>query len=290
MPCSQIRVFNGFTLHYLPRRHLPVPVSTSSSPTIFRPTVYSTSVPLGEIDFSFHKSNSTYLTDLDVARGYHVYTVFRQSFFAWTTKYGAKKRVFPVLGGATCVWKKEIKPLEKVDVWTRVLGWDEKWFYMVSHFVRPSATNTGTAKGGKNQAEGITTGGSKEGANTSQWNGKNKVKDGQDSDKERIFNKEEGPQDEVKKEEEPINPNIYATCICKYVLKQGRKTVKPEEFFKLGGLMGNESLEGFKENWQEINKVIEEKRLEGMKLAAHVAALDEGHKLFMAEQDVLDVY
>jgi hypothetical protein len=40
------------------------------------------------------------------------------------------------LGGVSCTFKKELRPYESYDVWTRILSWDQKWVYIVSHFVR----------------------------------------------------------------------------------------------------------------------------------------------------------
>ncbi|KAM7183641.1 hypothetical protein V8F20_012544 [Naviculisporaceae sp. PSN 640] len=258
-----LRVFNGYYLHYLPNAHRPpLPPATASTKsttgmtqnshnniinkklTIFLPTLYKTSVPPGEIDFSFHKSNSTYLTDLDIARGYHLYTVLRRGFYLWPRRTGSTsspqraqgQNVVTMLGGTTCTFKREIKPLAKVEIWTRILSWDEKWIYLVSWFAKPGAGGTTGTRAG-----------TKEGT---------KQKSGE------------------------INPDVYATCVSKVVLKEGRKTVKPEEFFRLCGLMGNPEEDKGDWDWGEINKAIEERRVEGMKLAGHVASLDEGHGLF----------
>lgn len=40
-----------------------------------------------------------------------------------------------MLGGVQCSFKREIKPYQGYEMWTRVLSWDEKWVYIVSHFV-----------------------------------------------------------------------------------------------------------------------------------------------------------
>ncbi|PNP61425.1 hypothetical protein FNYG_13820 [Fusarium nygamai] len=41
-----------------------------------------------------------------------------------------------ILGGTTCTWRKEIKPYARYELRTRVLSWDEKWLYVVTHFVK----------------------------------------------------------------------------------------------------------------------------------------------------------
>lgn len=143
-----------------------------------------------------------------------------------------------MLGGTTCVFKREIKPFKKVRIWTRVLSWDGKWVYLVSHFVEGGwETGMGDKGGLEKQREG-------------------------------------------KAVAEDVSPLVYATCISKIVLKEGRRTVRPEEFFRLSGLIGDGSVDGGSE-WREVNRVVEERRLEGMELAGHVAALDEGHRWFV---------
>jgi len=52
-----------------------------------------------------------------------------------------------MLGGVQCSFKKEIKPYAGYEMWSRVLSWDRKWMYIVTHFVekgtvKPGATNT----------------------------------------------------------------------------------------------------------------------------------------------------
>ena len=44
-----------------------------------------------------------------------------------------------VVAGVNCTFKRELKPYEAYEIWTRVLSWDEKWVYFVSHFVRAGA-------------------------------------------------------------------------------------------------------------------------------------------------------
>lgn len=154
-----------------------------------------------------------------------------------------------MLGGTTCTFKREIKPLAEVEIWTRILTWDEKWVYLVSWFVKPGGGKT--EKGTKDRDGGI-------------------------------------------------SADVYATCVSKIVLKEGRKTVRPEEFFRLCGLMGPVGRTGAEKEenggweWEEIDEATERRRLEGMKLAGHVASLDEGHKLFgghdVEGEGVLGVY
>lgn len=40
------------------------------------------------------------------------------------------------LGAVSCTFRKEVKPFQSYEIWTRVISWDEKWIYTVTHFVR----------------------------------------------------------------------------------------------------------------------------------------------------------
>ncbi len=44
-----------------------------------------------------------------------------------------------VVAGVSCTFRRELKPYEAYEIWTRVLSWDEKWVYFISHFVRSGA-------------------------------------------------------------------------------------------------------------------------------------------------------
>ena len=53
-------------------------------------------------------------------------------------EYGEIEGKAPVnimLRGVTCSFKREIKPYQRFEVQTRVLCWDRKWLYLVSHFI-----------------------------------------------------------------------------------------------------------------------------------------------------------
>lgn len=97
-----------------------------------------------------------------------------------------------------------------------------------------------------------------------------------------------------------VSPDVYATCVSKYVLKQGRKTVLPEEFLRVCGFLGGPALgetvagsssgvDSRRGQGQDRARAdapkggdieVERRRVRGLELASHLAALDEGHKLF----------
>ncbi|KAK4200398.1 hypothetical protein QBC40DRAFT_71563 [Triangularia verruculosa] len=215
----------------------PTPLSTDGHWTVFQPTIYTISTPIGDLDYLLHKSNSTYLADLDLARGTHFFCLFRAGL------KGSPKRVLPALGGVTCNWKKEIPPFAKVEIWTRVLSWDGKWIYFISHFV--------------------------------------------DADKakpSRLTDQDVGTTSTGTPQQRPV---IYATSLSKYVIKQGRKTVPPDEFLVTCGLLpatqsgSDDVLKGTMGSGAQVAwKQIEEQRQKGLELANHMAALDAGFDWF----------
>ncbi|KAL9102386.1 MAG: hypothetical protein Q9187_009127, partial [Circinaria calcarea] len=99
---------------------------------------------------------------------------------------------------------REIKPYQAFEIWTRVLCWDHKWLYLVSHFVEK----------GKVKPKGYTLQPWKKG---NDHNPKNGESDG-DMDKS-------------------LHPAIFASSIAKYVFKEGRLTVPPETVLEHSNLL-----------------------------------------------------
>ncbi|KAJ4213382.1 hypothetical protein NW760_015142 [Fusarium oxysporum] len=105
--------------------------SRLTSRHLFLPSIVNARPTLSECDFNLHKSNSTYFTDLDVARSHLSGILFAPIFFG-STPLG---RCNLVVGAVSCVFRKEIKPYQPYELSTKVVSWDEKWIYMVTHFV-----------------------------------------------------------------------------------------------------------------------------------------------------------
>lgn len=106
-------------------------------------TTTTRAAPL-ECDYNGHKSNSTYFTDLDVNRTQLLCRLFKLVLSA--SHYDRSKRnkhLNIALGSTCCVFRKEIQPLQEVEIWSRVLSWDEKWVYVVSYFVRGKSGKRG---------------------------------------------------------------------------------------------------------------------------------------------------
>lgn len=240
---------------------------------LFQPVISSTHTSLMEMDYNMHKSNSTYFSDMDISRTQLFTAIMRKGIKKNSRLGGNKKSALNgaigategtrgshiiALGGICCNFKKEIKPFKKFEMWTRLLCWDRKWFYLVTHLVKP-----GTSK-------------------PTSWTlqpwkkGKTSTKDVSD---------------------EELLKGVYATAIAKYVIKRGRITVPPEqalidadmvpakpEGWVWQGTVENghangvlpKSVEGTEWNWD----IIEAERQRGLKVAESYAAMDSMHNFF----------
>jgi hypothetical protein len=170
--------------------------------------------PIAECDYNLHKSNSTYFSDLDVTRSHLICALFQpglyklnnnQTFKLVLDKDGkpVNKRWNIMLGSVMCSFKREIGIYQSYEMWSRILCWDRKWIYIVSHFVK---------KGTVKPSEYILTDGS--------WFGGKGYKNV----------KGEGAADIDEK-------SIFASSISKYVGKKGRLTVHPEILMEASGML-----------------------------------------------------
>ncbi|CAG8909370.1 unnamed protein product [Penicillium egyptiacum] len=140
-------------------------------PFLFSYLVTSHQNVLMECDYNMHKSNSTFFSDLDINRAQLLLSLFPH-LPRWaptpelategpgTDTQKSKKRektVSIALGGTSCVFKREIKPLQRYEVWSRVLSWDAKWLVLVSYFVK-AGTHEGVMRAlqkGEQSKEGL---------------------------------------------------------------------------------------------------------------------------------------
>ncbi len=123
-----------------------------------------------------------------------------------------EKGVFTImLGGVSCNFRREIKPYEGFEIWSRILTWDDKWIYVVGHFVRK-----GTLK--------------PRGYTLQPWR-----KTGRQAETDNI----ESNSTTVNKEASTpkAHPAIYASAIAKYVWKKGRLTIPPERVLRASELL-----------------------------------------------------
>ena len=159
---SKLRLLNALRFVLPSQRAEPGPTPTS----IFQPLVTSSHCSLSEMDFNWHsmtlhpfhqrissipsltlntESNSTYYSDLDISRTHLLCTLFSPGIDRARRKHGngilkLRKGSFTIkLGAVKCSFKREIRPYQRYEMWTRVLSWDAKWLYTITHFVRKDA-------------------------------------------------------------------------------------------------------------------------------------------------------
>lgn len=278
----QYRVWAAIIRNYLP----PLRPPTLHPGMLFHYSITSTYNPLTETDYNLHKSNSTYFSDLDVARTHCVSHLLKPGMDAITdnarTKCVANKEGTVVQGGmgiglgaVFCSFRKEVAPFQGYEMWTRVLCWDRKWVYLMTHFVvkgkvRPTAWDSGSAGWFgplRKKAAAATTAELKDG-------------EGQDFDK-----------------------YVIATAVSKYVFKVGRFTVHPAILMERSGLLP-ERPGGWRSGPNEVGdeggdlgsmgqgedgewdwRRVEVQRREGMKFSEKFAALDGLNGLFDGGQD-----
>ena len=189
-----VRVLRGifYQLYLQPTpqqpKHLFAPMITSSYNTLY------------DCDYNFHKSNSTYFADLDVARAHYMGCIIRtglarlnkgdeQGLPKDTTS--AKGKYVIALGGVSCFFQRQIEPLQSFEIYTRLLSWDRKWVYLVSHIVKKGAIKP-------------------------------------DSYVLQPWKKSGRRPSEVRKDDEDLSKHIFATSVARYVFKKGRLTMNPE--------------------------------------------------------------
>lgn len=284
----QIRLFRGL-IYQLYLQPTPLPPHA-----LFQPLITSSRSPLTECDYNLHKSNSTYFSDLDISRTHLVTALLRKGIRRLSrsksdaerapgTEHIEKGAFAIALGGITCHFRREIKPYARFEIWTRLLCWDRKWLYLVSHMVRP-----GTAKPTAFSLQ--------------PWRRARPGKSVHDMAAE-----------EAEQLRETLKGAVFATSIAKYVVKKGRWTVPPERVLTNSGLLPPRPEEGedgaaangsangaatAPEQSQPVDgsyvlpavtpgddgewtwEKIEAERLRGLKLAEHFAELDGLHDEF----------
>lgn len=81
-----------------------------------------------DLDYMGHMNNSRYLRECDFARFHHY---MRNGLFMASHKLGAKM----VVGASTIRYRRSLAFREAFEIRTKVLGWDEKAFYLEQRFV-----------------------------------------------------------------------------------------------------------------------------------------------------------
>lgn len=241
---------------------------------IFRPIVTDGMyTPLPECDYNGHKSNSTYFSDLDMARTQLIACLLRKGIRN-AGKYHRRdgrrvddaaeikgaddkpvKGAFMIaLGGVSCHFKREIKPYERFEIWTRVLAWDRKWVYVVSHMVKAGAVKP-------------------DGYDLQPWNNKRRTTPAASTD-----NTNGAATAANLEQKAEWKKAIFATSISKYVVKKGRLTIAPEVVLANSDLLPPKpdspeaASANLPPNW--THEAVEAERQRGLRIAEHFDALD----------------
>lgn len=119
--------------------------SSTKSPSsvvqlLFRPASITTRSPMLESDFNWHKSNSTYFSDLDISRLVLITRIYFAGFSKCSKELAAEGhtgRMSLTLGSVYCSFRRPLRLYDRYHVSSRVLAWDRKWLYIVSWFSRP---------------------------------------------------------------------------------------------------------------------------------------------------------
>ncbi|KAK3325913.1 hypothetical protein B0H66DRAFT_573616 [Apodospora peruviana] len=269
-----VRIFHSFIYHVLRRP------KTLPQRALFHYSVTSSRTSLLETDYNMHKSNSTYFADLDVSRSHLVTHLLMPAMKRIGNNDKTKlvmdkdgnliKGGFGIgLGAVFCSFRKEIAPLQGYEMWSRVLGWDRKWFYIITHYVvkgKVRPTGWDDRKMGPTRAPRVVSADNGEPVSNEDW-----------------------------------SKYVIATAISKYVFKLGRFTVHPAIVIEAGGLLperpgegwrGGETGVGTPDDLGEIDpeaewdwKSVELERRKGMQYAGHFAALDGTNSLFDGGED-----
>ncbi|KAL5119063.1 hypothetical protein ACEQ8H_002987 [Pleosporales sp. CAS-2024a] len=136
------RLFLQLARHFFLRRpQLTIRSAQHGGEALFAPVVTASYTPLLDIDYNLHKSNSTFFSDLDDNRTELLIALFKDV----VTPQPSGKATVPAkmfhLGGTSCIFKKSIAPFSQFEISSRILCWDQKWIYVVSHFTKPGSNN-----------------------------------------------------------------------------------------------------------------------------------------------------
>lgn len=86
-----------------------------------------------DLDTWGHMNNGRYLTIMDLGR---TDMAARSGLAAAWLRHGW----MPILGGATIRYRRPLQPLRRYELRTRMVGWDDKWFYFEQRFTRRGQT------------------------------------------------------------------------------------------------------------------------------------------------------
>lgn len=257
-------------------------------PLVFLPIITKTKVPVLEGDFNLHKSNSTYFTDLDSSRSLLLSFLVFHGMSKTHKELAAEGKdgiMTAMLGSTYTHFKREIPTGYPYEVWSRILTWDQKWLYIVTHFVQkgkivPKASVTDIINDRKH--------------NTKNVNARNKA-----FEPPKILSQSD------------VEQSIFGTSVSKCVFKKGRMTVSPERVLAASGLLSTatsdksaidltgpqdgielETKDPFSKETttqytnNELGKEIEDERAKGMRFASLMSELEDLQGHLLKDQEV----
>ncbi|KAL2844790.1 hypothetical protein BJY01DRAFT_263764 [Aspergillus pseudoustus] len=188
------RFFGALIMGYLTRRRTSHALEQHR---VFLPAVVKSRSPVTECDFNHHKSNSTYFTDLDVSRAHLSGLLFAPIIL----RIKHSMRCNLIVSAIACTFHREIEPYRAYELWTRVASWDDKWIYMVTHFVDSSK---GSRRCTVMQAD-------------------------VSINSKKMGDPAPGTEEQHK--------NVFASAVTRMVFKKGRLTVAPQRALEICGLL-----------------------------------------------------
>jgi acyl-CoA thioesterase FadM len=109
--------------------------------TLLEPARVSFRVLPNDCDINFHLNNGRYLTFMDLGRIHLLAQI-------GLLRLLMKQRWAPVLSAAEMNFIRPLNPFQKFDLVTRLLTWDDKYFYIEQRFVTPGRLHAvGMVKG-----------------------------------------------------------------------------------------------------------------------------------------------
>lgn len=94
-----------------------------------------------DLDLNMHMNNGRYLTLMDLGR---IDLMMRTGM----GRLVMQEKWMPVIASATVRFRRSLLPFQRFELHTRLLGWDDKWFFLEQRFVRDGRTVTiGLVKG-----------------------------------------------------------------------------------------------------------------------------------------------
>lgn len=133
-------VWHARFIYYVVKHLYVLRFRRPSKQDLFKANNFVTHTPLMEIDMNLHKSNSTYFSDLDIARSDLLLHIFKDFFLHYRYRKGSWP--FVPLGSVMTIFKREIAAYRPYRIRSRVLGWDQKWLFVLSRFEFLDKNNT----------------------------------------------------------------------------------------------------------------------------------------------------